>query len=141
MSEQLTAEDVARMSAGEIVAADRAGLLESYKSKPTSHARPYTVPTDPATGQPVPQLGAAEVAKLGPEEQRAAIRAGQLNAYLAGHDAPPPPPEVPAPAPVRFGFQFGAQHIEHMTSEEVDAYRAAGNFYDYDQAQAAGGAA
>ncbi|MFF3092129.1 hypothetical protein [Streptomyces cyaneofuscatus] len=139
MSEQLTAEDVARMSAEQIVAADRAGFLESFKMAPQSHARPYTVPDDPATGAPVPQLGAADVKAMTPEEIVAASKAGKLAAYAAGHDVLPPSPEVSAP--VRFGFQFGAQHIEHMTSEEVDAYRAAGNFYDYDQAQAAGGAA
>ncbi|MFH9293845.1 hypothetical protein [Streptomyces sp. NPDC017520] len=138
MGEQLTAEDVARMSAQEIVAADRAGFLESFKMAPRSHALPYTVPVDRATGAPVPQLGAAALAAMGPEEATAAIRAGKFAALSAGHDVPPPAPEE-ASAPVRFGFQFGAQHIEHMTAEEVAGYRAKGNFYDYDQAQGAGG--
>ncbi|MFC8724305.1 hypothetical protein [Streptomyces bacillaris] len=141
MSEQLTAEDVARMSAGEIVAADRAGLLESYKSKPTSHARPYTVPTDPATGAPVPQLGAAAVAAMRPEEIVAAGKAGKLAAYLAGHDVSPPAPDEGAPAPVRAGFQFTADHVALMATDEVARYRAAGQLFDYDQARAAGGAA
>ncbi|MFJ1788377.1 hypothetical protein ACIOML_29235 [Streptomyces anulatus] len=138
MSEQLTAEDVARMSAEEIVAADRAGLLESYKSKPTSHARPYTVPTEPATGRPVSQLGAAEVAAMRPEEIDAAAKAGKLTAYMAGHEVVPPLPEVSVPAPVRAGFQFGEGHVALMDSDEIARYRAAGQLVDYDAQQAAG---
>ncbi|MYX15442.1 hypothetical protein GTY67_18965 [Streptomyces sp. SID8374] len=92
MSEQLTAEDVARMSPEEIVAANDAGLLEAYKSAPASSARPYSVPTDPATGAPVPQLGAAALAAMGPEEVTAAIRAGKFAALSAGHDVSEPEP-------------------------------------------------
>ncbi|MBT2425229.1 hypothetical protein J7F02_05895 [Streptomyces sp. ISL-112] len=144
MTEQLTAEDVVGMSEWQINEARREGRLDDLTaqlSAPVSSARPYTVPTDPATGRPVPQLGAVEVKAMRPEEIVAAGKEGKLAAYAAGHDVPPPSPEVSAPAPVRFGFQFGEQHIEHMTAEEVAGYRAKGNFYDYDQAQAAGGAA
>ncbi|WP_432004560.1 hypothetical protein [Streptomyces parvus] len=138
MSEQLKAEDVARMSPREIIAAEAVGRLESYKSKPTSHALPYKVPTDPATGQPVPQLGAAAVKAMSVSELNAAAKAGKLTAYMAGHDVVPPPPEVSAPAPVRAGFQFTADHVALMDSDEVVRFRAEGKLFDYDAQQAAG---
>ncbi|MGW6584439.1 hypothetical protein [Streptomyces globisporus] len=141
MTEQLKAEDVARMSAEEIVAADRAGLLDTYKSSPRSSARPYKVPTDPATGRPVPQLGEAAVKALSVSELDAAAKAGKLTAYMAGHDVVPPPRDESAPPPVRASWQFNADHVALMDSDEVARFRVQGMLVDYDQAQAAGGAA
>ncbi|MEU3835579.1 hypothetical protein [Streptomyces microflavus] len=103
MSEQLTAEDVAGMFEWQINEARREGRLDDLTAqlnKPTSPARSYTVPTDPATGDPVPQLGTAEVKAMRPGGIVAAHKAGKLTAYAAGHDVSPPPPEVSAPAPV-----------------------------------------
>ncbi|WP_411097167.1 hypothetical protein [Streptomyces sp. 020-2-3H-GM] len=97
MSEQLTAEDVLGMTSWQISEARREGLLaglEAQLSKPPSHARPFTVPTDLETGRPVPQLGAAEVAAMSPKEIDAAGKAGKLTAYMAGHDVPPSGPEA-----------------------------------------------
>ncbi|MGW3927845.1 hypothetical protein ACWECC_07070 [Streptomyces microflavus] len=144
MTEQLTAEDVVGMTPCQISEARREGRLadlEAQLSAPVSSARPYTVPTDSVTGAPVPQLGAAALAAMRPEEATAAIRAGKFAAFAAGHEVPPPLPEVSAPAPMRAGFQFGEGHVALMDTDEVASYRAAGQLVDYDQAQAAGGAA
>lgn len=92
MSGQLTAEDVVGMTEWQINEARREGRLDDLTaqlSKPTSTALPFTVPSDSATGQPVPQLGAAALAAMGPEEAAAAIRAGKFAALSAGHDVPP----------------------------------------------------
>ncbi|MFI9059793.1 hypothetical protein ACIGXQ_35545 [Streptomyces anulatus] len=89
MSEQLTAEGVVGMTEWQISEARREGCLADLTaqlSKPTSHALPFTIPTDPETGQPVPQLGAAALVAMGPEEATAAIRAGKFAALSAGHD-------------------------------------------------------
>ncbi|MFD3640684.1 hypothetical protein [Streptomyces griseus] len=144
MSEQVTAEDVVGMTEWQISEARREGRLADLTaqlSKPPSHALPFTVPTDPETGQPVPQLGAAALAAMEPEEATAAIRAGKFAALSAGHEVPQPAPEEAAPAPVRAGFQFGEGHVALMDTDEIARYRAAGQLVDYDQAQAAGGAA
>ncbi|MBD3544481.1 MULTISPECIES: hypothetical protein [Streptomyces] len=97
MSEQLTAEDVVGMTSWQISEARREGRLDDLTAQmaaPVSSARPYTVPTDPETGRPVPQLGAAEVAAMSPKEIDAAAKAGKLTAYMAGHDVPPSGPEA-----------------------------------------------
>lgn len=89
MSEQLKAEDVVGMSEWQISEARREGRLDDLSaqlSKPTSRALPFTVPADPETGQPVPQLEAAALVAMGPEEATAAIRAGKFAALSAGHD-------------------------------------------------------
>ncbi|MGA5045262.1 hypothetical protein [Streptomyces arboris] len=96
------------------------------------------MPTDLATGRPVPQLGVAEVKTMWPEEIVAADKAGTLTASAPSHDVSPPPPEVSAPAPVRAGFQFQKGHVELMDNEAIARYRAAGQLYDYGQVRAAG---
>ncbi|MGW1399283.1 hypothetical protein ACWCRF_11545 [Streptomyces sp. NPDC002405] len=109
MSEQIGAEQLARMSSWEIDQARRAGRLDDYLAKlntPTSKARPYTVPTDPETGKPAVQLSGAEAAKLSRGELVEAQRRGQLTAWLAGDNNPPKPepePEMPAGAPQTAG--------------------------------------
>lgn len=135
MTEQLTAADLVRMTPFQVDEARRAGRLDDFLNTPTSHGRPFTVPTDPATGAPVPQLGAAAVAAMGPEQIVAAMKAGKLVAYQAGHEVVPPPPDEAAPAPVRAGFQFTAGHVALMDTAEVAQYRAQGQLVDYDAAQ------
>ncbi|MFB7555341.1 hypothetical protein [Streptomyces brevispora] len=142
-SEQLSGSDLVGMTPYQIDEARRAGRLDDFMAQvntPTSHARPFTAPTDPATGAPVAQLGAGAVAAMSSGEIAAAAKAGKLAAYMAGHEVVPPSPDESAPAPVRAGFQFGERHVELMDTDEVAQYRAAGQLYDYDQAQAAGGA-
>ncbi|MER6601830.1 hypothetical protein [Streptomyces parvus] len=144
MSGQLTAEDVVGMTEWQISEARREGRLadlEAQLAAPVSSARPYSVPTDPATGRPVPQLGAAAVKALSVSELDAAAKAGKLTAYMAGHDVVPPSPDESAPPPVRASWQFNADHVALMDSDEVARFRAQGMLVDYDQAQAAGGAA
>lgn len=144
-SEQLSGSDLVGMTPYQIDEARQAGRLDDFMvqvNAPTSHARPFTAPTDPVTGAPVAQLGAAAVAAMSPGEITAALKAGKLAAYQAGHDVAPPPPDEAAPAPVRAGWQFTADHVALMDSDEVARYRAEGKLVDYDQAQtAAGGAA
>ncbi|GAB3169818.1 hypothetical protein [Streptomyces incanus] len=135
MPEQINAQQLAGMSPSEIDRAQRAGQLSDYMNAPTSHARPYTVPTDPATGRPVVQLSAAEVAALPAEGKVAALNAGQLVAHLAGDDDPvKPEPEAPA----RANFQFGDEHVALMSSEDLAQFRAEGKLVDYDAAHPEG---
>ncbi|MEU7380940.1 hypothetical protein AB0A91_13195 [Streptomyces sp. NPDC042207] len=107
MTKQIGAEQLGRMSGWEIDQARRAGQLDDYIAQlntPTSHARPYTVPTDPETGKTVVQLTAAEVEALSPREKVVALRRGQLAAYMAGDDNPArPEPEAPAAGPQSAG--------------------------------------
>ncbi|MFD8943396.1 hypothetical protein ACFV00_15525 [Streptomyces californicus] len=141
MSEQLTAEDVVGMTEWQLNEARREGRLDDLLAQlaaPVSSARPFTVPTDPETGRPVPQLGAAAVKALSVSELDAAAKAGKLTAYMAGHDVVPPPPDESAPPPVRASWQFTADHVALMDTDEVARYRAAGQLVDYDAQQAAG---
>lgn len=137
MPEQITAEQLGRMSLWEIDQAREAGRLEEYTAvlnAPTSHARPYEVPTDPETGRPAVQLTAAEVEALAPEEKVAALQRGQLAAYMAGDNNPAKPePE----APKRASFQFAADHVALMTPEDLAQFRAEGKLVDYDAAHPA----
>ncbi|PWS43893.1 hypothetical protein DKT74_14225 [Streptomyces sp. ZEA17I] len=143
MTDQLKATDVVGMTPWQMDEARREGRLddlEAQLSAPPTHALPYKVPTDPETGRPVPQLGAAAVKVMSAAEIDAAAKAGKLTAYMAGHEVVPPPPDASAPAPERASWQFTADHVALMDTDEVARFRAQGMLADYDQAQAAGGA-
>lgn len=132
MTGQLTAEQLVGMTPHQISQAREAGQLDSYMAQvntPTSTASPYTVPTDPVTGRPVSQLGKADVAAMTPEGISAALTAGRLVAYMAGDDNPPAPERE---KPVRASFQFTEAHVELMTSEDLEQFRAEGKLVDYD---------
>lgn len=137
MVEQLNAEQLAGMSPHQVAEARQAGRLDSLSaelSTPTSHVRPYTVPTDPTTGAPVVQLSGAEVDALSPEEKVRALNSGQLTAHMAGDDDP----VKPEPAgPVRAEFQFGEAHVALMSAEDLAQFRAEGKLVDYDAAHPA----